>query len=64
MLALLASLAAAKQDPLQHTMDAAAANVQLLFDVGAELANSDVWPEWTEGDEFEAVRQASASSRR
>jgi Zn-dependent M28 family amino/carboxypeptidase len=46
------------------TMGAAAANVQLLFDVGAELANSDVWPEWTAGDEFEAVRQASASSRR
>ena len=46
------------------TMGAAAADVQLLFDVGADLANSDVWPEWTEGDEFEAVRQASASSRR
>lgn len=46
------------------TMGAAAADVQLLFDVGAELANSDAWPEWTEGDEFEAVRRASASSRR
>ena len=46
------------------TLGAAAVNVQLLFDVGAELANSAIWPEWTEGDEFEAVRRASASSRR
>ena len=62
----LLQLRAAARQRLQRRFRhaSAAADVQLLFDVGADLANSDVWPAWSEGDEFEAVRQASASSRR
>lgn len=45
-------------------MDAAAADVQLLYEVGAALANSRDWPAWKPGDEFEAARQASAAARK
>ena len=45
-------------------MEAAAADVQLLYEVGAALANSRDWPAWTPGDEFEAARAASADARR
>ncbi len=45
-------------------MDAAAADVQLLYEVGAALANSRDWPAWTPGDEFEAARAASTDARR
>jgi hypothetical protein len=45
-------------------MDAAAADVQLLYEVGAALANSRDWPAWKPGDEFEAARNASADARK
>ncbi|HEY1074066.1 M28 family metallopeptidase [Brevundimonas sp.] len=45
-------------------MDAAAADVQLLYEVGSALANSRDWPAWKPGDEFEAARQASADARK
>ncbi|MFC5371910.1 M28 family metallopeptidase [Brevundimonas faecalis] len=45
-------------------MDAAAADVQLLYEVGAALANSRDWPAWKPGDEFEAARNATAAARR
>ena len=44
-------------------MDAAAADVQLLYEVGRDLANSRDWPAWKPGDEFEGARNASASAR-
>ena len=34
-------------------------NLWLLYNVGKDLANSDYWPQWTEGTEFEAIRQES-----
>ena len=46
------------------TMDAAAVDVDLLYAVGRDLADSDEWPEWNAGAEFEAARQASAAARR
>lgn len=46
------------------TMEGAAQDVQLLYSVGSELADSRDWPAWTPGNEFEAVRQASAAARR
>jgi len=46
------------------TMDGAAADVQLLYAVGRELADSDAWPRWSPGNEFEAAREASAAARR
>ena len=45
-------------------MDAAAVDVDLLYAVGRDLADSDQWPEWNEGSEFQAARQASADRRR
>ncbi|MNU99281.1 Aminopeptidase S [compost metagenome] len=45
-------------------MDAAAADVQLLYEVGSALANSRDWPAWKPGDEFEAARNASTAARK
>lgn len=33
-------------------------DVSLFYELGLELANSDVWPQWKEGSEFKAVREA------
>ncbi len=38
-------------------------DLQLLFEVGARIAAEPVWPEWYEGNEFRAAREASAASR-
>ncbi len=42
----------------------AAADVDLFYDVGREVANSDAWPGWNPGSEFAAVRAASDAARR
>lgn len=44
-------------------MDAAATDVDLLYAVGRDLADSRDWPRWNTGAEFEAARRASASAR-
>ncbi|KQW78450.1 M20/M25/M40 family metallo-hydrolase [Brevundimonas sp. Root1279] len=44
-------------------MDAAAVDVNLLYAVGRDLADSEDWPEWNAGSEFEAARKASAGAR-
>ncbi len=46
------------------TMDAAAADVALIYAVGRELADGDQWPEWNAGAEFGPARDASKASRR
>jgi Zn-dependent M28 family amino/carboxypeptidase len=38
-------------------------DLQLLFEVGARIADEPGWPEWYEGNEFRAVREASAAMR-
>lgn len=38
-------------------------DLQLLFEVGARIAAESSWPEWYEGNEFRAAREASAGSR-
>ena len=45
------------------SMEGAARDVQLLYRVGRDLAEGPDWPAWTPGNEFEAVRQASAALR-
>ena len=45
-------------------MSGAAADVQLLYSVGRELATGSDWPKWTPGNEFEGVREASAAMRK
>jgi len=47
----------------EWVMDAAAVDVDLLYLVGRDLADSGDWPEWNPGAEFEAARQASAAQR-
>lgn len=47
----------------EWVMDAAAVDVDLLYAVGRDLADSGEWPEWNPGAEFEAARQASAGRR-
>jgi Zn-dependent M28 family amino/carboxypeptidase len=37
-------------------LSGAVQDVQLLFDVGYEVANADKWPEWKPGNEFKAKR--------
>ncbi|MGF1462712.1 MAG: M28 family metallopeptidase [Maricaulaceae bacterium] len=34
-------------------------DLTLFHDLGVELANTEDWPEWYEGNEFRAIRQAS-----
>lgn len=46
------------------SMEGAAEDVQLLYGVGRWLAEGRNWPRWTPGNEFEAVREASAARRR
>ncbi|MBN7797556.1 M28 family metallopeptidase [Parahaliea mediterranea] len=35
------------------------ADLKLYYRIGRDLANTDQWPNWVEGDEFRAVRDAS-----
>jgi len=42
----------------------AAQDVQLLHEIGRELATSDRWPQWKPGSEFKEVRDRSAASRK
>src|SRR3569832_3360 len=46
-------------DPKTWVLDGAIEDLQLLFQVGKRLAFTDKWPEWKEGSEFRAVREAS-----
>lgn len=37
-------------------------DVSALYQVGLEIAQSEDWPEWYEGNEFKAIREASRAS--
>jgi Zn-dependent M28 family amino/carboxypeptidase len=41
-----------------------AADTTLVYDLGAALANDRDWPQWQDGSEFKAIRDASAAARR
>ena len=43
-------------DPSRWNLDGAVDDVQLLYNVGKSLSNSDKWPGWKEGSEFKGVR--------
>lgn len=45
------------------TMGAAAQDLELLYQVARDLADSRVWPEWNEGTEFRGVREESRDQR-
>ncbi len=40
-------------------LDAAIEDLVLFFNIGHRLANSNQWPQWFEGNEFRAIRDAS-----
>ena len=42
----------------------AAMDLQLGLELGLQLANSHDWPNWYQGNEFRAIRDASADSRK
>jgi Zn-dependent M28 family amino/carboxypeptidase len=45
-------------DPSRWNLDGAVDDVQLLYSVGRNLANSDTWPNWKPSSEFRAIREA------
>jgi Zn-dependent M28 family amino/carboxypeptidase len=45
-------------------MDGMVADLTLLHDLGSDLANSRAWPEWAEGSEFKATRDATKAERK
>ena len=44
-------------DTSRWNLDGAVDDVQVLYNVGKSLANSDKWPGWKDGSEFKAVRE-------
>ncbi len=45
-------------------LSGAAQDVQLLFEVGYQVANGDKWPEWKPGNEFKAKRDQMLAKQR
>jgi len=41
-----------------------ARDLQLLYTVGSQLANSEQWPDWSKDSEFRATRDATAADRK
>ncbi|HJW05666.1 MAG TPA: M28 family metallopeptidase [Rhodanobacter sp.] len=46
------------------TFTGMARDLQLLYAVGNQLANSEQWPDWSKDSEFRATRDASAAERK
>ena len=45
-------------DVPEFTFDGMIDDTQILFEVGSQLANSDAWPNWYDGNEFRSLRDA------
>jgi hypothetical protein len=41
-----------------------ARDLQILYTLGSDLANSKQWPNWAQDSEFRAARDASADERK
>jgi Zn-dependent M28 family amino/carboxypeptidase len=41
-----------------------AQDLGLVYEIGADLANSQVWPQWQKGSEFKALRDQTAAQRK
>ena len=41
-----------------------ARDLEILYALGADLANSTAWPNWSQDSEFRAVRDESAGERK
>jgi Zn-dependent M28 family amino/carboxypeptidase len=48
-------------DEFDDTWDLSGAvpDVRLYYEIGRRVIDSDIWPEWNEGTEFKAIRDAS-----
>ncbi|MGE8218313.1 MAG: M28 family peptidase, partial [Stenotrophomonas acidaminiphila] len=46
------------------TFAGAARDLEVVYTLGEQLANSRAWPNWSAGEPFRAVRDASADERR
>lgn len=46
------------------TFTGMARDLQVLYSVGNDLANSDQWPNWSKDSEFRGIRDASAAERK
>jgi Zn-dependent M28 family amino/carboxypeptidase len=44
-------------------LDAAIEDLVLFYKIGKRLANGEEWPQWFEGNEFRAIREASIAGR-
>ena len=44
-------------------MEAAIEDLVLYYEVGKRVADSDTWPQWYEGNEFRAIREASLANK-
>lgn len=55
----------APTDEIQDDWDVEAAieDLRLYYEVGHKIAFSDQWPQWSEGNEFRAIREASLSAK-
>ncbi len=49
---------------IKDNMEGMTFDAQLLFEVGAALANEDYFPKWKEGSEFKAIREVSRSEKK
>jgi Zn-dependent M28 family amino/carboxypeptidase len=38
-------------------------DIKLFFDIGLEVADSDIWPQWYEGSEFRSIREHSLAGK-
>ncbi|WP_309087232.1 M28 family metallopeptidase [Phenylobacterium sp.] len=47
-----------------HDYSGAAADVNLAFEIGRDLANSRAWPDWNEGSELKPIRAQTGSQRK
>lgn len=48
----------------EWNLDGAVQDIELMLEIGRDLANSTRWPSWNEGSEFRALREHSADQRR
>lgn len=46
------------------SLEGAALDGAMLYDLGRKLANARAWPEWKPGAEFKAKRDKTAAMRR
>ncbi|QNK00293.1 M28 family metallopeptidase [Dyella telluris] len=46
------------------TFTGMARDLQVLYKLGSDLANSDTWPDWSKDSEFRAARDATAADRK